>query len=440
MIPRMSAREALVTGVGVVNAIANDFESFVEAMRAGRCGQRVIAGFDTCGLRNPRACEATDFDPGPVYERRDTRTMERSSELVLAAYDQAVAMARIDLRDVAPMRGAVLIGTTLGGAIAGFHYYRGAREGRRRPSRLRDHSMHAPGYRLCIESGFLGPNFVFSTACTSSNLALAAALDLIQADKADVVIAGGFDPLSPVSCAGFSVMRNVTPGICRPFDRNRDGLVLGEGCAVLIVEADDFVARRGARALAALNGYGLVSDARSMTAPDPTAAGPTACMHQAIAMAGLDAGGVDLICAHGTGTLLNDRTEARALRNVFGPRSAEIPCVSIKSMVGHTLGGAGALNAAAALAAGRGGYIPPTVHFEEPDPRDPVACSGEARPASPRRILSNTLGFGGSNCSVVIELAGDIGEHDQARSAPGGTPHPQDRQDQQDQQGEGETA
>ena len=267
--------------------------------------------------------------------------------------------------------------------------------------------MHAPGYRVCIESGFLGPNLVFSTACTSSNLALAVAHDLVRADKADVVIAGGFDPLSPIACAGFSVMRNVTPNVCRPFDRNRDGLVLGEGSAVLIVEADDFAARRGARALAAVRGYGIVSDARSMTAPDPTAAGTSACMRQAIDMAGLTPDRVDLICAHGTGTLLNDRAEARALRNVFGRRGAEIPCTSIKSMIGHTLGAAGAMNAAAVLAAGRGGYIPPTVHFEEPDSRDPVACSAQALPGTPRHVLSNTLGFGGSNCSVVMELAGD---------------------------------
>ena len=126
-------------------------------------------------------------------------------------------------------------------------------------------------------------------------------------------------------------------------------------------------------------------------------------------MAGLTPAGVDLICAHGTGTVLNDQTEARALRNVFGPRGAEIPCASIKSMIGHTLGAAGAMNAAAAVAARRGGYIPPTVHFEEPDPRGPVACSAEARPGNPRHVLSNTLGFGGSNCSVVMELADDSG-------------------------------
>jgi len=405
----MRSREALVTGVGVINAIANDFESFVEAMREGRCGQRAITGFDPAGLRNPRACEASEFDADPVYARRDRRKMDRSSELLLAAFDEAVSMAGIDLRCVAPARGAVAMGSTLGGAVTGFQYYRAAREGRRRPSKLRDHSMHAPGYRICIESGFLGSNLVFSTACTSSNLALAAALDLVRTNKADVVVAGGFEPLSLISCAGFSVMRNVTPGICRPFDRHRDGLVLGEGSAVLIVEADDFAARRGARALAAVRGYGLVSDARSMTAPDPTAAGPSASMRHAMDMAGLTPDRVDWVCAHGTGTLLNDRAEARALRQVFGRRSAEVPCTSIKSMIGHTLGAAGAMNAVAALAAGRGDYIPPTVHFEEPDPRDPVACSSIARSGAPKHVLSNTLGFGGSNCSVVIELAGDSG-------------------------------
>ena len=409
MIPRIRSRETLVTGVGLVNAIANDFESFVEAMRAGRCGQRAIAGFDASGLRNPQACEAAEFDPDPVCEHGVRRRKDRSSELVLAAFGQAVAMAKLDLRGVEPGRGAVLMGTTLGGSVTGLRYYRALREGHRRPSRLRDHSMHAPGYRVCIESGFLGPNLAFSTACTSSNLALAAAHDLVRTNKADVVIAGGFDPLSPVSCAGFSVMRNVTPGVCRPFDRNRDGLVLGEGSAVLIVEADDFAARRGARGLAAIRGYGIVSDARSMTAPDPTAAGPAACMRQAIDMAGLTPDAVDLVCAHGTGTLLNDRAEAKALHDVFAPRGAEIPCTSIKSMVGHTLGAAGAMNAAAALAAGQGGFVPPTVHFEEPDPRDPVACSADPRPATPRHVLSNTLGFGGSNCSVVMELAADSG-------------------------------
>lgn len=404
MIPRLNSRGAEVTGVGVVNAIANDFESFVETMRIGRCGQRPISSFDARGLRNPQACEAVGFDAGPIYARRDKRKMERSSEFVLAAFDQAVAMAGIDLRKVQPMRGAVVMGSTLGGSVTGLNYYRGVRNGSRRPSQLRDHSMHAPGYRVCIESGFLGPNLVFSTACTSSNLALAVAFDLVRTDKADVVIAGGFDTMSQVSCAGFGVMRNVSSGVCRPFDRNRDGLVLGEGSAVLIVEADSFAAARGARPLATIRGHGIVSDARSMTAPDPAALGPAECMRQAIDMARAAPSDIDLIWAHGTGTLLNDRIEAKALHRVFGPAGGEIPCVSIKSMLGHTLGAAGAMNAAAAIGSRQGGYIPPTIHFEEPDPRDPVACSAQSRPGVPRLVLSNTFGFGGANCSVLLEL------------------------------------
>ena len=406
MIPRMHPREALITGVGVVNAIACDFDAFTGALRAGRCGQGPITSFDPSGLRNPEACEATGFDPAAVRARRDERRMERSSALVLAALDQALAMARMDPRSVDPRRGAVALGSTLGGSVVGFRYYRGVREGRRRPSGLRDYSMHAPGYRICIESGFLGPNLLFSTACTSSNLALAAARDLVRADKADVVVAGGFDTMSQVSCAGFSVMRNVTPDRCRPFDRRRNGLILGEGSALLIVEAEDFALRRGAPVLGAIRGYGVSSDAHNMTAPDPTATGPARCMQQALDMAGAAPAEVDFVCAHGTGTPHNDRIEARALRKVFGPRGRELPCASIKSMLGHTLGAAGAMNAVAAVAARRGGYIPPTVHFETPDPRDPVACSAETRAGAPRRVLSNTLGFGGANCSVLLELHG----------------------------------
>ena len=215
--------------------------------------------------------------------------------------------------------------------------------------------------------------------------------------------------MSPVSCAGFSAMRNVAPGVCRPFDRRRDGLVLGEGGAVLIVEAGDFAAGRGAPVLATMRGHGIVSDARSLTAPDPTASGPAACMRQAVAMAGLTPAAVDLTPDSRNRHGAQRPGRGRALGKVFGHRVDDIPCASIKSMLGHTLGAAGAMNAAAAIAARRGGYIPPTIHFEEPDPRAPVACSAAVRPGAPRHVLSNTLGFGGASCSIVMELAGDPG-------------------------------
>lgn len=405
MIPALSPRGAVITGCGVVNAITNDFAGFADAMAAGRSGLGPIESFATEGLRNPQACEARAFDADAIRLSRGERQMDRSSALVLKAFDEALAMSGLDPASVNPRRGAVISGSTLGGAQSGMRYYKGQRRGERRPASMRDYSLHSPGYRICIETGFTGPNMVYSTACTSSNLALATAMDLIRAGKADVVVVCGFDPMSQVSAAGFSVMRNVSPDFCRPFDRDRQGLVLGEGSAVIIVEAEDFATQRDARPLAWLRGHGLSSDAHHMTAPDVTASGPMAAMQAALDMAGRGPEEVDFICAHGTGTLHNDGIEAKALHGVLGPRAAEVPCVSIKSMVGHTLGAAGTMNAAAVLASAAAGILPPTVNFQTPDPAHPLNCAPFAREGRPRLALSNTLGFGGSNCSILMELA-----------------------------------
>ena len=405
MIPTFTDRGVVVTGCGVVNAVANSFADFGAAMAEGRTGLKAIRSFATDGLRNPNACEADSFDAEAVRRSRNERRMDRSSALVLAAFDEAMAMAGLDPSSVDPMRGAVVSGSTLGGAQSGMRYYRGQKEGRRRPASMRDYSLHSPGYRLCIETGFKGPNIVYSTACTSSNLALATAMDLIRAGRADVVLVSGFDPMSEVSAAGFSVMRNVSPDLCRPFDKARQGLVLGEGGVVIVVEAEDFAARRGATVLAQLRGYGLRSDAHHMTAPDVTAAGPMAAMAAAIDMAGAAPDQVDFICAHGTGTIHNDGIEAKSLHGVLGGRAADVACASIKSMVGHTLGAAGAMNLAAILASAAAEIIPPTVNFETPDPAHPLACAPVARSGRPRLALSNTLGFGGSNCSLLVEVA-----------------------------------
>ena len=404
MIPVFVKRDAVVTGCGVINAISNDFDSFGHAMARAESGLRNIRSFPSDGLRNSRACEAWNFDAEAVRLSRGDRRMDRSSALVLGACDQAMVMAQLDPAIVAPMRGAVVCGTTLGGARTGIGYYRDQRAGRRRPSCLRDYSMHSPGYRLCIETGFMGPNLVFSTACTSSNLALATAYDLICMNKADVVIVAGFDPMSEVSAAGFSVMRNVSPDLCRPFDRERQGLVLGEGSALLIVEAGDFATKRSAKAVAKLRGYGLSSDAFHMTAPDTTARGPMAAMRKALKMADAGAEDVDFVCAHGTGTVHNDAIEAKALYGVLGAYARDVPTASIKSMIGHTLGAAGAMNAVAAIAARAKNIIPPTINFREPDICNPLSCSAAARQITPSLVLSNSLGFGGSNCSVLMEL------------------------------------
>jgi 3-oxoacyl-(acyl-carrier-protein) synthase len=405
MIPRIASRRALITGIGTVNAIACSQIEFVDALRKRSSGLRPIASFDAQGMRCSNACEAVAFDADTVAARRGGKRMERSSALVLSAFDEALKMSGLAPSMVMPQRGAVAFGTTLGGSRVGFDFYRSAtRHQRRRPSLLRDYSLHAPGYRICIETGFMGANLVYSTACTSSNLAVAMALELIRSNQADVVVVGGFDTMSQVTCAGFGVMRNVSPDLCRPFDRNRKGLVLGEGAAVMVIEAEDFAARRGAQALAVVMGYGITSDAHHMTAPDVTAASPAACMNKALYMGRVSPAEVDLICAHGTGTQHNDAIEAKALHIVLGEAAKSIPCVSIKSAVGHTLGAAGAMNIAAALAARAGQFIPATLNFQEPDEAYALNCSAEVRAAKPRFVLSNALGFGGANCSLLLEL------------------------------------
>lgn len=405
MIPIENSNEAVITGVGVVNAISNNFNEFICSMIQGKCGQGPITSFSTEGLRNKHACESIHFDSALVYKKweRDNRKMERSSELVLSAYYEALSMSELDTQTVNPERGAVALGSTLGGSVTGNRYYRGVKSKKRRPNLLRDYSLHAPGHRICIDSNFLGPNLVFSSACTSSNQALATALDLIRYNKADVVITGGFDTMSEVTCAGFSVMRNISPDICRPFDINRRGLVLGEGSAILVVESSEFARKRKAKVLGSLKGYGVASDAFHMTAPDLTAVGPASAMKKAVEMACTEAE-IDLICTHGTGTVHNDRIEAKAIYKVFGEQAADIPCTSIKSMIGHTLGAAGAMNALAAIAANQKKFIPPTIHYKTPEKLYPLSCSAIARDANPQLILSNTFGFGGANCSVVIKL------------------------------------
>ncbi|WP_068089073.1 beta-ketoacyl-[acyl-carrier-protein] synthase family protein [Polycladidibacter stylochi] len=404
MIPVYTNREAVITGCGVVNSVSNCFAEFQEALIKGSSGVRPIQSFLPEGLRNPNACEAIYFDEEAVKAKHGARRMDRSSSLVLATLQEATQAAGLDWASVDPMRGAVLSGSTLGGARTGVRYYRDHRNGHRRVADLKDYSIHSAGYRVCIHIGTLGPNLVFSTACTSSNLAIASALDLIRANKVDVVVVSGFDPMSEVSCAGFTVMRNVSPDLCRPFDKNRKGLVLGEGAATLIIEGADFAAKRNAPVLAKVRGHGLTSDAHHMTAPDVTAQGPKRAMQMALEMAGATETQVDFVCTHGTGTIHNDAIEAKAIHGLLGSAAGDVPCSSIKSMVGHTLGAAGTMNVAAILAAGRGNFIPPTLNFEEPDTQNPLAISAIPRPAKPSLVLSNTLGFGGSNCSICIEL------------------------------------
>jgi 3-oxoacyl-[acyl-carrier-protein] synthase II len=403
----MSNERVFVTGVGVLSALGTGFDGFAAALREGRCGAAPIKAFDTGGVAGKLGCEVRDFDPAEHFGRRELRRMDRCSQFALAAARQAVAAAGIDTGKLDPARAGVSLGTTLGGMVNATRYYeRLARTGHPYAGMLTDYPLYSPGARIVGEYGFCGPNLAFSTACSSSNIAIGHAADLVRYGRLDLALAGGVDTMAKITVAGFNALRNVTRDAIRPFDKNRSGLVLGEGAAVLCLESERAMRRRGASPLAEILGYGMSTDAYHMTAPDATGRGPALAMTRALARARLAPDAIGHINAHGTGTRHNDETETRAIKSVFGAAARQIPVSSTKSMHGHVLGATGAIEAAALIAALRGGFLPPTINYQTPDPRcDLDYVPNQAREHRFAAALSNNFGFGGNNCSLILGAA-----------------------------------
>ncbi|OPY03819.1 MAG: 3-oxoacyl-(acyl-carrier-protein) synthase 2 [Syntrophorhabdus sp. PtaB.Bin184] len=398
----MRSRRVVITGIGIICAIGKSYEEFTRSLRNGRCGTDRITAFDVSGLNSVYGCEVKDYSPLDHFGRRELRRMDRGSQFALIAARQALQSSGIVTADLDAAKCGVVLGTTLGGFVSGMEYYRRWQAKRLSLGFLLDYPLYSAGARICVETGFTGFNMVFSTACSSSGVALGHAFDLIRNGTADMIIAGGFDTMAEITCSGFGVLRNVSPDICRPFDKNRKGIILGEGAACVVMEEESLHRRRGGPCHAEFLGYGMSSDAYHMTAPDITGRGPTACMEQALAKAGVQADGVDYINAHGTGTIHNDMIESLAIKRCFGPRAYLIPVSSTKSMHGHTLGAAGAIEAVCAIAAMEGNFIPPTINYSTPDPScDLDYVPNEARDGQANVVLSNTFGFGGNNCSTL---------------------------------------
>lgn len=406
----MSAEQVWITGVGVVSALGNDFDTFAQRLRRGEDAARPIEAFDTSAVRGRLGCEARAFDPSAHFSARELRRMDRGSCMLMVAAREAMVRAAVVRHACDPQRCAVSLGSTLGGMINATAYYGHLRTtGKGYASRLTDYPLYAAGSRVCAEYGFLGPNLVFSTACSSANLAIGVGADLIRLGEADLVLAGGFDTMAKMTVAGFNILRNVSPERCRPFDKNRQGIVLGEGAGVLVLESRSHASRRGVRPLARFLGYGMSSDASHMTAPDVTGKGPARAIEAALCDAGLAADAIDYINAHGTGTVHNDAAEAKAIRRVLGEAADRVAVSSTKSMHGHTLGAAGAIEAIAVIAGMRGGFLPPTVNHQEPDPKcdlDFVPNVARVRPIGV--ALSNNFGFGGNNCSILLGSMDDV--------------------------------
>lgn len=407
--------EVVITGVGAVTPVGLSAPETWQALLAGKSGVDAVQAFDASELPVRIAGEVRGFDAGQVMTYKAVRRSARFSQLAVAAAREAVDDAGVNLANgsVDPARCAAVVNTAVAGVPETQHNVERLLSGGPRTVSPYFVSSVIPNMAACevaIALGLRGPVTAGALACASGNAALLDAQRLLLSGEADLVVAGGSDAgIAPVMLAGLSNMgplsrRNVEPQLAsRPFDRNRDGFVFGEGAVCMVLERDDHARARGATAYARLAGGALTSDAFHVTAPEPTGAQATAAIRLTLERSGLAPADVDYICAHGTSTKANDRTEARAIRAAFGTSADDVAVSSLKSMVGHLIGAAGALSALACVFAIRDGVVPPTVNLDDPDPEcdlDHVAL--RARQMRVGAALVNAFGFGGQNCVVAI--------------------------------------
>ena len=411
----------VVTGVGCVSPLGNDVKTTWENIIAGKSGIGPITLFNSDGFKTRIGGEVRNFDPAASLGRKIARRTDRFTQFALEATSQALQESKLEVTDGNRDRVGVVLGTGIGGVatvLAGSERYleKGPRwvNPHMIPMMLPDSSS---GY-VAIKFGLRGPNMALATACASSANAIGEAAEMIRRGVADAMVAGGAEAaIVPVALAGFNVMdavskRNDDPeGASRPFDLDRDGFVIGEGGASLILESFEHAHARGATILAELQGYSATNDAFHVTAPAPSGAGAAMCMDLALKNADVEPKKIDYINAHGTSTPLNDPSETAAIKEVFGELAYKIPISSTKSMTGHLLGAAGAIEAIFSIKAMEEGVIPPTINQETPDPAcDLDYVPNEARKAEVRMVMSNSFGFGGHNACLILSKVEESAE------------------------------
>jgi 3-oxoacyl-[acyl-carrier-protein] synthase II len=413
---RRAAREAsqrvVVTGMGAVSPLGTTVAALWEGLAAGRSGIGPITLCKTDGYPTKIAGEVPDFDPKGYMDFKDARRMSRASQLAVAAARQAVADAGLDGAPL-PEEAGVLIGT----GNSSFPDLEAATRTMIEKGGMRVSPFAMPavlpsmsGGQIAIQLGVQGYNSTVSTACAAGTQAIGEAVEVLRRGHASMILTGGTEaPICEVGLAGFCVMRAMSTRndeperASRPFDRDRDGFVAGEGAAILVLETLEGARARGARIYAEILGLGSSNDAYHLTAPPPDAGGAARAMRWALRHAGVEPEEIDYINAHGTATPHNDLGETIAIKAVFGERAYRVPISSTKSMTGHCLGAAGAIEAVATICALQEGLIPPTINLDAPDPEcDLDYVPHEARPAALRLALSNSFGFGGQNASLVI--------------------------------------
>jgi 3-oxoacyl-[acyl-carrier-protein] synthase II len=409
----MNSRRVVITGLGVTTPVGNDLETFWSNLKNGVSGIRKIQAFDTTGYDCQIAGEVRDFEPKNFFENpKDVRRTDRFAQLAMAAAKMSMQDSGIDLVRVNRDRFGVLISSGIGGLKTLEEQFSTLMN--KGPQRVSAFTIPmlisnmASGV-ISMEFGLRGPNMCIVTACATSNNAIGESWRMIKFGDADIFLAGGSEaPIVELGLAGFSAMkalsrRNDEPErASRPFDRDRDGFVMSEGAGIVVVEELEHAKARGAKIYCELAGYGLSADAHHMTAPPEDGEGAARAMKMALDHARISPNDVDYINAHATSTGLGDVSETRAIKAVFGEQAHKIPISSTKSMTGHLLGGAGAVETAVCALSIRDGVIPPTINLENPDPLcDLDYTPNKAKAKKVRVAMNNSFGFGGHNATVV---------------------------------------
>ncbi len=402
-----------MTGVGTINPCGHNTCDTWKALVAGESGTGLISLFDASGYESRLAGEVKDFDPTKYMDRKDARRADRTTQFTYVAADEAIKQSGLVIDANNAPRVAVVIGTAIGGITTLMDEYDTLLA--KGPARVSPFltTMMLPDMssgHLSIRIGAKAVNYALISACASGADSIGEAANIIRRGDADVAIAGGTEAaITPIAIAGFAAARALTrlnhmPKACsRPFDVSRDGFTIAEGAATLVLEAEEHAKARGATILAELAGYGATSDAFHITQPDENGEGATRAMRAALAQGGLEPDDVQYINAHGTSTPMNDRLETLAIKKVFGEYAYNVPISSTKSMTGHLLGAAGALEAVVCVQVINNNTIPPTINLDEPDPAcDLDYVPNVARPATVDVALTNSLGFGGHNATLVF--------------------------------------